>query len=367
MQYTYTPFSPTLPVAVPSLVTWPPLWVMNGCYHTGARAGEQGSTGVEEQGSAGVEHLPISSSAPLHPTAAAGSPVFGAIEGGGTKFVLLAGTGPDDVLRRMVIPTTTPDETLSACTAFFRDVQAERPLAAVGVGMFGPVELDPGSPGFGYITTTPKPGWQFTDVVGPLRQALGVPIGWEHDATAALLGERRWGAAAGLDPVIYITVGTGVGGGAFVNGAPLHGLIHPEMGHLLLPDLPGDDFPGACVVHGRCLEGLISGFAIGKRAGRPATELTPEDPIWGTVAEYLAIALADLSLTLSPRRIVLGGGVLRQGKLLPLVHAALRRRLGDYLQHPMLLRRLDDYVVASALGDDAGILGALEVARAATV
>lgn len=290
---------------------------------------------------------------------------YGAIEGGGTKFVLLAGTGPGAVLRRAVLPTTTPAETLGACLDFFRAVQAERPLAAIGVGMFGPVDLDPASPTYGFVTATPKPGWADTDVVGPLRAGLGLPIGWENDVTAALLGERRWGAAAGLDPVLYLTVGTGVGGGAYVNGAPLHGLIHPEMGHLLMPDLPGDDFPGVCPFHGRCLEGLVSGPAIARRAGRPGGELPADDPLWPLVAEYLAIALMDYSLVLSPRRIVLGGGVLHQRHLLPLVRAALVRRLAGYLRHPLIIERPEEYVVPAALGDDAGVLGALEVARSA--
>lgn len=293
--------------------------------------------------------------------------VFGAIEGGGTKFVLLAGRGPDDVHRRLVIPTGTPAETLAACIAFFRDVQREQDLAAIGIGMFGPIDVDQLSSTFGYITTTPKAGWAFTDVVGPLQAALHVSIGWEHDVTAALLGERRWGAAAGLDPVIYVTVGTGVGAGAYVNGAPMHGLLHPEMGHVLMPTLPGDDFMGACPFHGRCLEGLISGPAIARRAGVPAEELPANSPTWQMVAEYLAIALMDYSLVLSPRRIVLGGGVLHQQRLLPLVCSALRRRLAGYLAHPLLQDNVAEYVVASALGDDAGILGALEVARLAAL
>lgn len=292
-------------------------------------------------------------------------PLFGAIEGGGTKFVLLVGRSPTDIIHRATIPTTAPLETLVRCITFFREAQAEQRLAAIGVGMFGPIDLDRQSATYGYITSTPKPGWRHTDVVGPLAKALYVPVGWEHDVTAALLGERRWGAAAGLDPVLYLTVGTGVGAGVFVNGAPLHGLLHPEMGHLLLPALPGDDFTGACPFHGRCLEGLVSGPAIAKRAGRPAEHLPADSPIWSMVAEYLAMALMNFSLVLSPRRMVIGGGVLHQPALLPRVRASLRRRLADYLQHPLFRARLDEYVVPSALGDDAGILGALELAQQA--
>lgn len=291
--------------------------------------------------------------------------VFGAIEGGGTKFVLMVGRDPTDIRQRLVIPTTTPAETLAACSSFFHHVQREQELAAIGIGMFGPIDVNPQSPTYGFITSTPKHGWVDTNVVGPLQDALRVPIGWEHDVTAALLGERRWGAAAGLDPVMYVTVGTGVGAGAFVNGAPVHGLLHPEMGHVLLPALPGDTFGGACSYHGRCLEGLISGPAITKRAGQPAEKLPPDSPVWPMVAEYLAIALMDYTLVLSPRRIVLGGGVLHQRQLLPLVRTALRQRLAGYLEHPLFTTRIDEYVVGSALGDDAGSFGALEVAHLA--
>ncbi len=291
--------------------------------------------------------------------------VFGAIEGGGTKFVLLAGADPEHIVERAVVPTTTPKETIAACVDFFVRLKARYALAGLGVACFGPVDLNPTSRTYGYVTTTPKPGWAFTDVVGPLRRALGVPIGWEHDVTGALLGERRWGAARDHDPVMYIVVGTGVGGGAFVNGAPLRGLVHLEMGHLLMPDLPGDQFAGACPFHGRCLEGLISGPAIAQRAGRPAGALGEQDPLWGLVAEYLAMALMDCTLLLSPRRIVLGGGVLRQRQIIPMVREALRRRLNGYVQHPLLAERLDEYVVPSALGDEAGAFGALEIARLA--
>lgn len=310
--------------------------------------------------------VPQPADPPAHRVAASrvAPPTLGAIEGGGTKFVLLAGNGPDDVFGRHVIPTTRPEETLARCITFFQDVQKERALVAVGVGMFGPVDLNPTSPTYGFIMATPKAGWSNTDVVGPLRSALRVPIGWEHDVGAALLGERRWGAAKGLDPVLYLTVGTGVGGGAFVNGAPLHGLLHPEMGHLLMPALPGDDFPGVCPFHGRCLEGLVSGPAIARRAGRPGDALPSDDPIWSVVAEYLAIALADYTLVLSPRRIVIGGGVLRQQQLLPLVRAALQRHLAGYVQHPLVVQRPEEYIVGAALGDDSGIFGAVEVARA---
>jgi fructokinase len=279
--------------------------------------------------------------------------------------VLLAGRGPDDVLRRASIWTTSPSETVAACVAFFREVQRTHQLAALGVGMFGPVDLDRQSSTYGYITTTPKEGWQYTDIVGPLQRAVGVPVGWAHDVTAALLGERRWGAAANLDPAIYMTVGTGVGAGVYVNGAPLHGLLHPEMGHLLMPALPGDEFAGVCPFHGRCLEGLVSGPAIEQRTGRPASEVPLESPVWPVVAQYLATALMNYSLILSPRRIVIGGGVMQQRQLLPLVRVALRRQLANYLQHPLLLERLDEYLVPSALDNDAGVLGALELARLA--
>jgi fructokinase len=293
------------------------------------------------------------------------STVFGGVEGGGTKFACMIGTGPDDIVATRTFPTTHPTETLARVVEFFQHVGQGRTVRAVGVASFGPIDLDTTSPTFGFITTTPKAGWQFTDVVGELRARLGVPVGFDTDVNGAALGEYRWGAAQGADPTVYITVGTGIGGGAYVNGSPVHGLIHPEMGHMRLPIVDGDSFEGSCPYHGRCLEGLASGPAIGARAGRPATELAADDPIWRLEAQYLALALANIMYVLSPKRIVLGGGVMEQRQLFPLIHERVLALHNGYLQSPSILQHIDSLIVPPGLGSRCGMLGAIELARLA--
>jgi fructokinase len=301
------------------------------------------------------------------------APIYGAIEGGGSKFALLLASDPDRALARGAVPTSTPDATLAGCIRFFQRAQAEHhvTMAALGVACFGPVDLDHQSPTYGYVTATPKPGWHYADIVGPLRRAFGLPVGWDHDVVGALLGERRWGAAQGVDPVLYITVGTGVGVGVFANGAPVHGLLHPEAGHLSVRRLAGDTYPGDCPFHGDCLEGLVCAPAIVERAQRTnpairaAADVPLDDPLWDIVATYLAMGIANLTLTLSPQRIVLGGGVMRHQGLMERIHTHLREHLHGYLNHPLLLHHLDRYVVPPQLGDAAGICGALELARLA--
>ncbi len=291
--------------------------------------------------------------------------MYGGIEAGGTKFVCCVGSGPDDVRAEVRIPTTTPAETLGRSVAFFRE-QADRSgetLAAVGVACFGPVDLDPGSATYGHVTTTPKPGWAGTDVVGTLRAALGVPVGFDTDVNGAALGEARWGAGVGLDPFVYLTVGTGVGGGAIVNGAPVHGLVHPEMGHVRVPhDRVRDPFEGACPFHGDCLEGLASGPAMARRWGAPAETLPAGHPAWELEASYLAELMTQLLLTLSPRRIVLGGGVMAGPGLFGLVRSRTRELLAGYVSSPAVEAGLLDVIVPPGLGDRSGRLGALALA-----
>ncbi len=296
----------------------------------------------------------------------AASALLGGVEGGGTKFVCVAGTGVDDIRAETRLATTTPAETLREVVRFFAEVsRAHGPLAAIGVGSFGPVDLHQASPTFGHITTTPKPGWAGTDLVGTLRRAFGVPVGFDTDVNAAALGEWRYGAARGLDTFVYLTVGTGIGGGGLVSGRLLHGLVHPEMGHLRVPhDLLADPFPGVCPFHGDCLEGLASGPAIAARWGAPAETLDAAHPAWALEARYLALALQNIVCTLSPERIVIGGGVMAQPTLLPRVRHELASLLNGYIQSPALLERLDDFVVAPALGSRAGVAGALVLAAA---
>lgn len=289
------------------------------------------------------------------------------IEAGGTKFVCAVGTGPEDLRAEARIPTTTPAETIARAVAFLREAQARHgPLRALGVASFGPVDLDPRSPTYGFITSTPKPGWRNTDLVGALRRELNVPIEFDTDVNGAALGEWRWGAAAGLDTFVYLTLGTGIGGGGLLAGRRMHGLVHPEMGHIRLPRDPArDPFPGNCPFHGDCFEGLASGPALERRWGQPAETLSPDHPAWALEAHYIALALHNYVCMLSPQRLILGGGVMEQRHLFPLVRAELQRLLNGYIQSPALKEGIDAYVVPPALGARAGVLGALALAELA--
>jgi fructokinase len=288
--------------------------------------------------------------------------LFGAIEAGGTKFVCGIGTGPDD-LQTFRFPTTSPDQTIEAAIGFFRR-ETGADLTAVGIGSFGPVDLDPASPHYGFITSTPKTGWQYTDLAGRIQTALAVPVGFDTDVNASVLGETRWGAAQDVSSAVYLTIGTGIGGGALVNGQLLHGMMHPEMGHIRIPRDPAvDPYAGGCPFHGDCLEGLASGPAMQARWGKPASELPPDHPAWALEARYLALALANILFTLSPGRIILGGGVMQQTGLLDRIRAELSIVLNGYIRMPQVLGQLDRYVVAPGLGDHAGVLGALALAE----
>jgi fructokinase len=289
--------------------------------------------------------------------------IWAGIEGGGTKFNCLVGRGPDDVLAACTIPTAGPEETLEAAARFVADNLAGHTLAGLGVASFGPIDLDPASPTYGAITTTPKPGWSGVNVVDFFRRRFGVPLGWDTDVNGAALAEQRWGAGRGLRIVVYFTVGTGIGGGAVVDGRALHGLTHPEMGHLPILPASDDGPPGVCPYHGnRCLEGVASGPALVQRAGRPPAELAPEDPLWEEEARYLGFVAAVATLMLSPQRIIFGGGVLRQAHLHPRIRRHCLALLNGYIAHPALTRDADTYIVPPLLGERAGALGALALA-----
>jgi len=273
---------------------------------------------------------------------------FGGIETGGSKWQCAVGTGPEDVRASETIPTTTPDETIGRAIAFF---ERAGPVEAVGIGSFGPVDLQDGSATWGWITTTPKPGWSGTDVAGPVGEAFGVPVAFETDVNAAALGEHRWGAAQGLDTLCYVTVGTGIGGGALVGGRIVHGLSHPEFGHMRIPhDVEADPFPGSCPYHGDCWEGLAAGPAIAARWGRPGTELGADGSVWALEARYVALGLANVVSVLSPECIVLGGGVMEAPGVRALVGRELDRLLAGYMAAE---------VVPPALGSLSGVLGAI--------
>jgi fructokinase len=286
--------------------------------------------------------------------------MYGGIEAGGTKWVCAVGSAPGDVGETVSFETTTPDETIERAVRFFAK---HGEIAALGVGSFGPLDLRAGSPTWGRITTTPKPGWSGTDVAGTLGEALGVPVAIDTDVNAAALAEHRWGSAVGLGTFCYITVGTGIGGGGLVNGELMHGLIHPEFGHMRVPhDRELDPFEGACPYHGDCLEGLASGSALLARWGVPA-EFVTDEGAWRLEAEYLAHGIANVTAILSPERVVIGGGVMAHASLLPRIRERAGQLLAGYFSAPALSGDLSGYIVAPALGGRAGVLGALELAR----
>lgn len=299
--------------------------------------------------------------------------IFGAIEAGGTKFVCAIGCGPGEGLRDRIQFSTGDDP-----ARLMRDVVAwfsEREkvygrYTGFGVASFGPVDLDVTSPTHGFITTTPKAGWKNADILGPLRRAFpGLPLGFDTDVNGAALGEARWGAARGLDDFIYLTAGTGIGGGGMARGRLLHGLVHPEMGHIGVPQRAGDAFAGVCPFHGPCWEGLCSGPAITARTGLPAEQLPPDHPAWDDVIFTMSHALKTLACVLSPRRIILGGSVRKAGQLgetafFEKLRAAFRTSLAGYIASPSVSPEgIANYIVPPALGDDAGVCGALALAQ----
>jgi fructokinase len=294
--------------------------------------------------------------------------MYGGIEAGGTKIVCAVGTGPADLRAQISFPTTTPDETLTQVIAFFQQQQLITPLAALGIGSFGPISLDLHAPDYGSITLTPKPGWSNTDIVGTLERELGVPIGFDTDVNAAALGEWRWGSTQGMETSLYLTVGTGIGGGGLCNGRLMHGLIHPEMGHIRLPhDRQADPFPGICPYHEDCLEGLASGPAMKARWGAPAQTFPSDHPAWTLEAHYLALACVTFICILSPQRIILGGGVMSQNHLFPMIRHEVQALLNGYIQAPTILQQIDAYIVPPALGNQVGVLGAFALAEQAAI
>jgi fructokinase len=291
--------------------------------------------------------------------------LFGGIEGGGTKFICAVGTGPDDLRAETRFPTTTPEETLGRAIAFFKgQVQSIGSLTAIGMASFGPIDPRPESPTYGQVMPTPKPGWAGANLVSMLKTSFDIPIGFDLDVNAAALAEWRWGAMKNCSPAIYLTVGTGIGGGIMIDSQLVHGLLHPEMGHVLLPhDRTADPFPGSCPFHGDCFEGLANGPAMEKRWGQKAETLPPDHPAWALEAHYISLALSDFIFTLSPQRIVLGGGVMQQPQLLPLIRQEVTGILNGYVQSEQILDHIEDYIVPTGLGGRAGVLGAIALAQ----
>lgn len=292
--------------------------------------------------------------------------MFGGLEAGGTKFVCVIGTGPEDIVEELRIDVGTPGETLGATLEFFRRaIAAGIRLDAIGIASFGPLELRTANPRYGSITTTPKPGWSGTDVVGPFVAAFGLPVGFDTDVNAAALAEGRWGGARGLSSWVYLTLGTGIGGGAVVDHRLIHGLVHPEMGHITVMRRPGDGFIGVCPFHGDCFEGLASGPAVAARFGRRAEHLEghERDEAAELVGFYLAAGARTLAYALAPERFVVGGGLGSMSGVVDSARATLRHQLGGYPGMPEHVAA--DFIVPADLGGMAGPAGALILAEEA--
>lgn len=291
--------------------------------------------------------------------------LFGGIEAGGTKFVCAVGTSPENLVAEIRFPTTTPRETIAKALSFFQE-QGKKygGIVSIGIASFGPLDPNTASPTFGYITSTPKPGWAFYNFVGDVRKVFNLPVGFDTDVNIAALGEWRWGAAKGVDTFIYLTIGTGIGGGFMANGKLVHGLLHTEMGHMRIPhDRQKDSFTGVCPYHQDCLEGLASGPAIEKRWGRRGEELPVDHPAWDLEADYLAYAAANLVCTNSPQKIIFGGGIIQQPLLLPKVRLKVQTLLNGYIKSPSILENIDSYIVTPGLGARSGVLGAIALAE----
>lgn len=298
--------------------------------------------------------------------------LVGAIEAGGTKFVVAVGTGPGtEILAKTSFPTgNNPAQLFSGISAWFNRQQSKYgKIQAMGIASFGPVDLDVNSPTYGYITSTPKSSWENTNLLGYFKEAFPeIPIGFDTDVNGAALGEYTWGNGRGISDFVYITIGTGIGAGGISGGQLIHGLIHPEMGHIFIPREPGDDFPGVCPFHGDCWEGLCSGPSMRKRTGVPAEELPPEHPAWDLETRYIAYAVANITCILSPKRVIIGGSVRKAGQLgeerfFQRIRENVGAVLHRYISSESLEDKIDQYIVPPLLGDDAGICGAIALGQ----
>ncbi|MEW4429876.1 ROK family protein [Paenibacillus pabuli] len=280
---------------------------------------------------------------------------IGAIEAGGTKIVCGIGNEQGHMEEWCSFPTEHPEITLAKVSDYFRD----KGVVAIGMGSFGPIDLKPDSLTYGYITTTPKSEWENCNVVGILKREFPVPLGWDTDVNAAALGEVTWGAAQGLDNCVYYTIGTGVGVGIIAGGKRIHGLLHPEGGHIRTRRHPQDHFAGLCKYHGDCLEGLAAGPAIEARWQTPGSELPTDHLAWEIESFYIAESVTTSILLHSPQKIILGGGVMQQMHLFPMIREQVVHNLHGYVNVPELLQHIDQYIVPPGLGQHAGLYGAL--------
>ncbi|MBQ9589956.1 MAG: ROK family protein [Butyrivibrio sp.] len=283
--------------------------------------------------------------------------LYGALEAGGTKMVCALGDENGKILEQVSIPTTTPEETMPKIIEYFKD----KDIKSIGVACFGPIDLDKNSKTYGYITSTPKTAWMNYDIVGCIKNALNVPVGFDTDVNGSLLGEITWGCAKGLTDAIYLTIGTGVGGGVMSNGKLLHGMMHPEVGHMIISKSQNDKGNSLCPFHDSCLEGLAAGPSIEARWGKKAKDLADTMEVWKLEAEYIGTALVNCCMILSPQKIILGGGVMHQMQLFPLIREYFKKAMNGYIKTE-LLENLDEYIVPASLNDDQGIMGAIKLA-----
>lgn len=288
--------------------------------------------------------------------------IYGGIEAGGTKMICVIGDENGKILDRMQIPTKTPEETMPIMIDYFKG----KDIKALGIACFGPIDLNRDSKTYGYITSTPKLAWKNYDIVGAFKKELGVPIGFDTDVNGSLLGEITWGCAKGLTDALYLTIGTGVGGGVMAGGKLLHGMLHPELGHIKMAVADGDTYKGKCPYHGTCFEGMAAGPAIEDRWGKKAVELADDDKVWNLESTYIAQALCTYILTLSPQIIILGGGVMHQEQLFPLIRKKVLEQLNGYVLTKELAD-IDNYIVPASLNDDQGIMGSIKLAMDADI
>lgn len=283
--------------------------------------------------------------------------LFGALEAGGTKMGCAIGNENGEILEQKSIPTTTPEETMPAILEYFKDKE----IASIGIACFGPIDLNKNSETYGYITSTPKIPWRNYNIVGAVKDALKIPVGFDTDVNGSLLGEVTWGCAKGLTDAVYFTIGTGVGAGIMTNGKMLHGMLHPEAGHVKMVPRSGDTYKGKCPYHGTCFEGMAAGPAIEERWGAKAVQLADREEVWDLESYYIAQALMGIVLTLSPQKIILGGGVMHQKQLFSMIREKMLKELNGYIQAKELTD-IDNYIVPASLNDDQGIMGCIKLA-----
>ncbi len=283
--------------------------------------------------------------------------VLGALEAGGTKMVCAIGNENGKIIKQVKFPTTTPEETMPPIIEYFK----KHDVDAIGIACFGPIDLNTDSDTYGYILNTPKLAWKNYNIVGAVKDELHIPVGFDTDVNGSMLGEATWGCAKGLTDAIYITVGTGIGGGVLSGGKLQHGMLHPELGHILMVPGKGDNYKGKCPYHGTCFEGMAAGPAIEERWGTKAEQLVDKAEVWELEAYYIAQAIVNYIMILSPQKIILGGGVMHQLQLFPLIRQKVKELMAGYIETSEL-KDIDNYICPASLNDDQGIMGAIKLA-----